>query len=50
MDTVPSASDVQRLMDDMLAGVEGACTYVGDTFCVTGGLSAQLCTLHKVLL
>jgi hypothetical protein len=49
MGMVSSPSTFQRLMDDMLNGVENARTYVDDTFCFTSGFDAQLRVLDQVL-
>jgi hypothetical protein len=49
MGMVSSPSTFQRLMDQMLAGVEGARTYVDDTFCFTDGFEQQLRVLDAVL-
>jgi len=46
MQSAPST--FQRLMDQMLSGVEGAKTYIDDTFTFTADFEAQLAALRQV--
>jgi len=49
MGMVSSPATFQRLMDQMLDGIEGARTYVDDTFVSTEDFAHQLCVLRQVL-
>lgn len=49
MGMVSSPATYQRLMDQMLDGVEGARTYVDDTFVYSSDFDRQLASLRQVL-
>jgi len=49
MGMVSSPATFQRLIDQMLDGIEGARTYVDDTFVSTEDFEQQLCVLCQVL-
>jgi len=49
MGMVSSPATFQRLMDQMLDGIEGARTYVDDTFVSTEDFEQQLGVLRQVL-